>query len=196
MSLPVPPPEFVMHPVATIDEATAAFHQLADAAAASPEFAAQLTSKRVGNPITVKIVPTSAEWTEKMIRKASQAGADWEKGIQNPSADPKAAALAAKGKYLQRTQDSLKNDSWAKGVAKYDLDMAIRTALKVGGSGYVNGITARQDKIQAKIDKLQPLVAANKTAVQALPQASDADRENRMIANLRNMRAIGDKMRS
>lgn len=141
--------------------------------------------------INVQGVASAERWTKKMLERAKAAGNDWVDGMQNPSADPKAAALAAKGKWKQKMTDAINNNNYEKGIQKYNPEDALATAMAVGASGYVAGITARESKIAKAIAILQPKVAALKNKIAAMPQDTDQQREARLLEARRGMIAIG-----
>lgn len=145
--------------------------------------------------MAVTPVLDASAWIDKMIRRAMSAGDDWLKGMENPSADPKAAAIKAAGKYKQRTTESLNEDRWAKGMARVDTDAALATARKVGAAGYAAGIEARREKIAKRIQELQPKILALKNKLDAMPVDTDAQREQKMIAARRGMIEIGKQLR-
>lgn len=197
MSKPVPPaPQIFPNAFSSIEDALRGFGALVDTMQADPEFASTVLAHRVGNPITIKTVPDVADWVHDQIQGVQNSAAKWVKGVQSPSADFKAAAIAAAGKHKQRTMEALNEDRFAKGMAKVDVDQAIKTAVSDGGSGFVNGVVKRQAKIEARVAQLQPLVGALKKTIQNMKQDTDADREARMIAAKRGMQEIGKRLRS
>jgi hypothetical protein len=162
----------------------------------NPEGVAEFMTKPQGNPITPgQAVISAAKWSEKMIARANAAGQDWLDGVLNPSRDPVAAAIKAAPKYIARMQESLAQKKWEKSMAKVDSSIIAAVAQKVGTAGYTNGINARADKIANVIADLQPRVAALKASVLNMPDVSDADRENRMLAAKRGMQLIGKARR-
>ena len=140
--------------------------------------------------LNVKVMATGQEMADKMIRNAGNAGTDWLNGTLNPSRSPKAAAAAAAGKWKTGVKKAVANDAFAKGVAKIDEDQMAATIQAVGAAGYTSGIQARQAKIVAAFQRLQPKLLAIKNQIGSMPQATDADNEARMLANLRAMRGI------
>jgi chorismate mutase len=129
-------------------------------------------------------------WANKMLSRASNAGNDWLTGVKNPRRDPKAAALKAVGKYKDRMQKALTAGSWEKGVAATDPAQTMAVIDKVGAAGYTNGIAAREGKIRQAIATLAPKVTDISNRIQGMPQDTDAQRETRMIENLRAMRKL------
>lgn len=195
MAKPGIPPFQLEHEVLSPDAAVAAFHELTGRMDADPEFRGRVLAASVGNPITIETVPNADRWARKQIANAEAAGDSWLQGIKTPSADPKQAALAAKEKHKQKTQEALNEDRYAKGIAKYDLDDALRTAEAVGASGYANGIRARESKIMKTVADLQPRIAAVKKVIDAMPQATDGDREKRLLAARKLMIEVGKARR-
>lgn len=141
-------------------------------------------------------VPSAADWSAKMQSRAAAAGDAWVKGALNPRRDPVQAALAANDRRVARLQASIAAKTWEGAMQKVDPAQTAATITAVGAQGYANGIRNRGAKIDAAIAKLQPLVAANAAAIDAMPAKTDADMEARMLANLRGMKALGVKFKT
>src|SRR5262249_31774820 len=60
----------------------------------------------------------SGAWTEKMIRKATASGPDWEAGVRNPSKSPTGQMKKAKGRFKTAMTQALADDSWGKAIDK------------------------------------------------------------------------------
>lgn len=181
--------------VATADDAIKAFRASVLVFADHPELVEQARVSYVGNPISVETVKSVDQWVNDQIQGAQNAGDKWVRGIQSPSRDPKAAALAAANKYATRTTQAIAEKRYDKGVAGYNLDDAINTAVKVGGAGYAAGVANREAKIRAKVSKLQPLVVAAKKTLDAMPSDTDSQAEQKAVAAIKLMRDIGKQMR-
>ena len=129
-------------------------------------------------------------WKDKYKNNATRAGADWLAGVQSPRRSPTAAAKAAAGKWANNTTKAIQNKQYEKGLAKTSDAQIIQIATAVGASGYESGITARLDKANSAIDRLAPKVDALSSQIQAMPQDTEAQREARMVSNLKGMRAL------
>lgn len=150
----------------------------------------------MGNPISLAPpVLSEADWAEKQIERTVNAGDTWLKNTLKPRKDPKAAAIAANPKRIANLAEAEKKGKWLKSMEAYDLDARQKTIEAIGAEGFVKGVEARKAKIENKIKVLRPLVIANKETIAGMPNKTPVDRENRMIANLRNMRKIGDAIR-
>ncbi len=135
--------------------------------------------------------PDPARTAAKLIRNAQGATADYVHGMQNPRRDPRQAAVAAKGKWANRVQEAVANDSYGKAVARYDLGEAVQIATGDGGAAYAAGVAKRESKIMRVHAQLMPQLGAISQRVQQMPQDNEAQRTGRMVENLNAMRALG-----
>ncbi len=133
----------------------------------------------------------SRRWKEGV----QQAGDKWVEGIQNPRADAKQEAIKANATYKASMAKSIAEDRFLRGVQASDPNEAIATAVAVGASGYTAGALARSAKHERVMNKVAPLMAAAVSAVRAMPAVTDADREARAVAMIRNGREVGRKLR-
>jgi hypothetical protein len=141
-------------------------------------------------------VPDAQAWTNKMVTRASNAGQDWVSGSLAPRKDPIQAALDANQKRIARFNQSVTDKTWEGAMARVDPAQTAATIQAVGAQGYAQGIQARKGKIGASIARLQPLVVAHVAKMDAIKVTSDADAENKMIQNVRGMRALGKQYKT
>jgi hypothetical protein len=139
--------------------------------------------------------PDAAMMTEKYLRNTANATSDYVRGVQNPRRDPKQAAVAAAGKWRDKVQQAIQRDAFRRGVSNYDSAAAIQAATSDGGAAYSAGIQKRSTKIANAFQKLAPALASVSQTIQGMPQDTDAQREARMVANLRAMRDVGVRIR-
>lgn len=167
-----------------------------DDAIAHPEKYERLGERLEGNPIALgpRVLPPN-EWASKQLSRAAAAGDAWLTRSLSPRKVPSQAALQANDLRIARVQESISKKTWEGAMNKVDEDERLETIRAVGSSGYARGVSAREGKIRKKVAQLQPLVAAHVQAIDGLPAKSDADMENRMVANLRGMRAIGARLK-
>lgn len=131
------------------------------------------------------------KWAKKMLDRSANAGQDWLDGVKNPSRDPAQAAVKAKEKWKNKMQEAIASDKWAKKMAKVNGAEIAAAAERAGPSAYTQGIANRSEKIMRVIQDLQPRVSAVQAKIAAMPDATDADREKRMLENMRAMKQIG-----
>jgi hypothetical protein len=179
----------------TPDNALDKFNSLVNEMQSNPEVAAKLGPTTVGNPYNLGArVLTADKWKDKMIKRATAAGEDWLNGVLNPSRNPREAAIKANAKRKDKLAKAEADEKWLKAMNAVDEEATIDTIKKVGSSGFVAGIQAREAKITKKIEKLQPLIASVAATIDAMPDATEANREARMLTNLKLMREVGKKM--
>lgn len=188
-------PQITSQPV-TLDNFTQVLNGVLDRVTTDPEFAAEITSEKQGNPMTLgePVIPAS-EWAEKQVSRAAAAAAEWAKNVKRPRRDPIKAAIAAAPKRAEKVRQSLEEKKWEKAMAKVDEALMYKVIEKRGASAFRAGVEDRRDKVVARVAELQPLVTALKKTIEAMPDVSDADREARLLAARRGMIEIGKKRR-
>lgn len=179
-----------------LDGFAAALNGALDAIERDPGAAQRANIGKVGNPITVQIVPSAEEMASDLITNAANAGGKWERKIQRPRRSFKTAGIAAAGKHTSNTRRALDEGRYAKGMSKVNEDEAIATALAVGGSGFAAGIERRGAKIRRVFSELQPQFVALARTIEAMPQDTDAQREARLLAARKGMIDIGKRRKS
>jgi len=133
-------------------------------------------------------------WAEKMLRKVSQSGGDWETGVKNPSASPVGQMRKAKQRWKNQVQQAITDDRWGKAVDRLTDEAIIAGAVAATGARFTQGVSSRSSKITAAIATLQPKVAALKARLDGLPVDTDAQREAKMLEAKRGMQAIGREL--
>jgi len=171
-------------------------HSNLDRVATDPDYLNEVTKERQGNPITLgPLVISPEEWAAKQVERASRAAGEWEKNVQRPRRDPIKAAIAAGPKRAEKLRESLDQKKWEKAMAAVDEDLMYSVIRKRGASAFRAGIEDRKEKVVARAKELQPMVAALKATIDAMPDVTDADREKRLLAARRGMIEIGKKRR-
>lgn len=174
------------------------FHALADAYTTGkvrPEDMVNVTlpsGRFLHNPAKRR-VKDSSRWASQQVDNAVASAADWLSGVQNPARDPIAAAIDSKAKWANRLQAAISADSFAKGLRKSSLSEIQSIAAAVGPEGFSRGLEARRAKVARVVGELQPLSQAVSDAIQALPDATDADRAKRLAEARRLMLELGKR---
>ena len=149
-----------------------------------------------GNPVSIgERVIEADRWAKKQVERASAAADDWLEGVTRPKKNPIDAAIKAADKYKDRLQEAIKTGKWEKAMEKVDIDEMYRIIEAVGASGYRAGVEARKEKIERVVKELQPMVRAIAETIDKMPQATDADREKRLLAARKLMIELGKKRR-
>jgi len=165
---------------------------LGDRLVSDPEFYAALHGQEIAPGIHISNPgPDPTRTATKLITRAQAATGDYVEGMKNPKRSPVEAAKRAAGKWASRVQDAITNKAYEKGVGKQDYAEAVAIATGDGGAAYASGVSKRQAKIQRVHADLMPRLGALSQSIQAMPQDTDAQREQRLLAARRGAIAIG-----
>lgn len=135
------------------------------------------------NQPTIQRLPDAATWVNKMMAGVQAVGAtNYLAGIKTPRKDPIAAGIAAQPAYEAKMRDPATLKRRQESLGKTNMAEWAAMAESVGAATYVQGVTGRRPKVEKRIGKLQPLLAAKLQAIDAMPNVTDADRENRAVA--------------
>lgn len=146
------------------------------------------------NPPNVTRIKSPGDWVDKQLQAVQQVGeANYRKGIANPKRDWQQAAINGQAAYenkmrdnavLKRREDSIRkvsSDEWA-------------TQAERGASRLVQGTLDRRPKIERKVQALHGLMTSHLGRIDQMPSATPAEREQRMVMNLRGMRDMKGKV--
>ena len=143
------------------------------------------------NPPQVQRLPSPEDWVSKQIGNLSAVGeANYRQGITRPKKDPIAAGIAAQDKYAAKMRDPAVLARRAEALKRTNMDEWASMAERLGASRLVEGVTTRQFKVERFVGAFQPKLATHLREIDALPAVTDADRERRMLENLRGLRKL------
>jgi hypothetical protein len=125
---------------------------------------------------------------QKQITNASNAVETLVAGIQRMTETPGAAAVRAKEKYRQAVLAALDNGTFDAGQQSYTLQQYQDVAIPKIRERYASGMAASQAKSLAARIQLNAWQETIRKAVAAMPNITAAQREARMLYNLRQMR--------
>jgi len=75
-------------------------------------------------------------------------------------------------------------------LRKTDINTWAINAETIGANRLVEGVVARRAKVERFWGAWQPLLTQHLQRIDTLPNVTDADRERRMVENLRGLRAL------
>lgn len=179
-----------------LENLTASFNKVADVLKNNPESVNFNRPHGKGNPVTLgSRVISPEDWAKKQQTRAIAAADDWLNGVLHPTSIPSEAAIKANAKRKDKLATAEKEERWLKAMKKVNPDEMYEIIKAVGSAGYKTGIETRKVKIDRVVKEMQPLVASVAATIDAMPDATDADREKRLIAGRRLMIEVGNKMR-
>jgi len=136
------------------------------------------------------MVKNAKDWADKQLARVRVSGDDYKKGVLNPDRPCIASAKAANAKRIANTKKALEEKRWEKAMEKVSEDDWQRKASSIGADRFIPGVEANVDKINKFITGFQPKLQTLQNSVRAMPEETDAQREARVLANLRGLKKL------
>ena len=137
-----------------------------------------------------RILPPD-EWRKRQINNLKSVGqANYTQGIQMPKKDPIEAGIKAEDKWAARIKEAIDQKRRAKALAATNMQEWANYALNIGAGRLVEGVTKREAKVDKFIKAWAPLLADHVAKIDAMPAVTDSDMEQRMLENLRGLKAL------
>ncbi len=108
-------------------------------------------------------------------------------GVNAVQVAPGQAAAAAQSTMRARLLDSIDSGKWAANVSAVSLTSWNNSMLTTGLSRIADGARKGQPKMQTFMTNFLPFVSRVQAQVKSMPNATQSDREARMLANARLM---------
>jgi len=143
------------------------------------------------NPPVVQRLPTPAQWVEKQLRNLQQVGEPgYPEGIARPKKDPIQEGIKAQAKYEAKMRDPAVLKRREEELRKTNMEEWAAMAERLGAARLVEGVTQRRYKVERFVGGWVPKLEGHLRAIDALPDVTDADRERRMLENLRGLKRL------
>ena len=140
---------------------------------------------------TVTRVISPDAWKKRQIDTLKAVGeANYKVGIAKPRKDPIEAGIAAEEKYAANTKKAIDEGRRADALRKTNMAEWYKYTSDIGAGRLVEGVVKREAKVDRFVKTFQPMLVNHLSAIDALPDVSDSDREARMIENLRGLKAL------
>jgi len=137
----------------------------------------------------VRILPPD-EWKKRQLDTLRSVGRqNYSLGISMPKADPIEAGIAAQDRYEEqmRKDEVLKRREAA--LRATSMQDWYTYSAQIGAERVVDGVIKREKKVDRFVRGWQPVLTDHVASIDALPDVTDADRENRMLENVRGLKA-------
>lgn len=143
------------------------------------------------NPISIQRLPSPTQWVAKQIGNLRAVGeTNYRVGITTPKKSPIQAGIAAQAKYEAKMRDPAVLARRVAGLRKSSDEEWAAVAENIGARRLVEGVEARIHKVERAVGSLHSKMGAHLNRIDAMPNASDADSERRMVENLKGLRAM------
>jgi len=143
------------------------------------------------NPATVTRLIPPTDWVEKQLRNLSAVGEqNYREGITRPKKDPIQAGIAAQPAYEAKMRDPAVLARREAGLRRTNIDEWAFLAETLGAPRLVQGVVQRRGKVERAVTSLHSFLSQHLQRIDAMPNVTDADRERRMVENLRGLRGF------
>jgi len=147
----------------------------------------------VAEPIPTRLLPPD-KWVEKQLGTLEAVGeANYRARVVIPKklaiaegikAQPKYEAQMKKPEVLARRAEKLKAVTEAEWLGY---------TLEIGAPRLVEGVTKRRKEVEDFVSAWQPILLDHVKKIDVMPEVTDREREERMLANLRGLKALKAK---
>lgn len=140
---------------------------------------------------SVKRVLSPEDWKNRQISAIKTQGrTNYLKGIASPKADPIQRGIETEAKWADATRKAIEAKSRKKGLEKTDMTDWYKYASTIGADKLVDGVVKREAKIVKFVSAFHPMLTSHLAKIDALAEETDSDRENKMLENLRGLKAL------
>lgn len=147
--------------------------------------------------VRVQRVLPPDEWRKRQIGNLKAVGQqNYVQGISMPKKDPIAAAIAAEEKWAKRIMQAIEEQRRKKALQSVSMQEWYNYAANLGANRLVEGVVKREAKVQRFVNAWVPLLQEHLAKIDAMPAVTDQDMEQRMLENLRGLKALKGRWRS
>jgi hypothetical protein len=136
------------------------------------------------------------EWRKRQLGTVRDVGEkNYRQGIQLPAKDPIQAGIEAEAVYAARTKAAIDEGRRAKALKGTSMQEWYVYADAIGAPKLVDGVLKREAKVKRFVDSWVPILETHLANIDRLPKTTDKEAEEKMIANLRGLKALHGKWR-
>ena len=149
------------------------------------------------NPASVTPLKDPATIVSKQMDNFAAVGAaNYLAGAQQPKEDPIAAGIRAQPAYEAAMRDPNVLRRRVEGLQATNMGEWITAVEQKGVQRIAEGVAAARPKIERFWTAFHPLLLAHVQKIRSMPAVTEADRRNRMLANLDGLRALKGRARA
>jgi len=138
----------------------------------------------------VKRILPPEKWIEKQLGTLSAVGeTNYRIGIAAPKKDPIDAGIKAQPKYAAMMKKDEVLARRERALKATNMDEWYAYAQHFAGR-LVPGVTGREKEVHDFVTPWQPIIETHVRKIDEMPEVTDAEREARMLANLRGLKAL------
>lgn len=138
--------------------------------------------------LSASALPSGQEVAAKWKTRTTGAAQDYGDGVAKTDKDPTALAIAAGPRLLANFTRSFNDGTWANGLRRSGKQGWQDGVREKGVANFSRGVEAAEPKVATAFATLLAFEQGLLTRVSSMPNVTDTDRENRMLAWVRGMR--------
>lgn len=133
-------------------------------------------------------LPTAQAVAAKWVARTSAASQDYADGVARTDIDPTQRAIAAQARMRQRVLESIDSGKWASALQRVGAAGWKQAVASKGVQNFATGVAAAENKVVQAFGPLLAFEQNLKSTIESMPNVTDADRNNRMLAWANGMR--------
>lgn len=133
---------------------------------------------------------TPQQIAAKWKRSSIAAKSSMLEGINNVTESPTAAAARKVDKYAAGCQKAVEDGTFVAGCKSVTLPMWQESMRNKGIPNHERGVTLAENKVADFQTQFQPFVTAAAQTVNNMPDSTESDREEKMLAMIRKLRTF------
>lgn len=132
---------------------------------------------------------------QKQINAVTSRIQEYRDGVESVDVSPGKLAVQKKDKFKNNLLQAIDSGKWENALSNLDLNEWKRKASTVGADRLSTGMVAAEDKMIAFREELINYQTALKAKLDAMPDATPEQREQKVLANIREMRKFSKSTR-
>lgn len=133
-------------------------------------------------------LPSAQTVAAKWVQRTSAAASDYGAGVAGTDKDPTALAIAAGPRYIANVTARFNDGTWANGLRKKGKQGWQAAVAAKGIQNFSTGVAAAETTVATAFGPLLAFEQNLVNQINAMPNVTDLDRENRMLSWVRGMR--------
>jgi len=137
-----------------------------------------------------RILPPD-KWIKKQLDVLKDVGErNYRLKIAMPKKDPIAEGIAAEAKYAAEVKKAIEAERRKKALEATNIDEWYAYSQAIGAGRLVEGVTLREKEVHDFVKPWQPILLEHVGKIDVMPEVTDKEREERMLQNLRGLKAL------
>lgn len=136
------------------------------------------------------MITNASAVAQKWVNRTSGASQDYVNGVMSTDKDPTQLAINAAPRWFNKVQEAYTQGRFQAGLARSGKAGWQNGVKNKGATNFSTGVTAAEAKVASVFGPLLQYEANLQSQIAAMPNVTDADKENRALAWIRGMRGF------